>query len=125
MCDRKCFKCTYDDCINNSITDAERKEQNSYDMQNMRERIPEERANKGKLAQYDYNHSEKGKAARKRYEQSAKGKATQRRYEQSEKGKERDKRKQQKRIASGKNAEYCRAYYYRKKAEREATLCVS
>lgn len=120
MCDMQCFKCEYKDCINNSISDAERKEQNNYDKHCMRERIPEERTNKGKLSHYDYNHSDKGKAARKRYAQTEKGKAAQRRYDHSEKGIARDKRKRQKQIDSGKNAEYCRAYYYRKKAEREA-----
>jgi len=55
---------------------------------------------------YLYNHSDKGKARAERYNKSDKGKA---RY----------KRKQQKDIASGENAERCRRYYYKKKAEKE------
>lgn len=54
--------------------------------------------------QFRYNHSDKGREARKRYEQSDKGKAT-------------DRKKQAKRIASGKNAEYCRRYYLKKKGK--------
>lgn len=49
------------------------------------------------------------------YNQSDKGKERSRRYEKSEKGKARAKRRQQKAIASGKNAERCRKYYWRKK----------
>lgn len=56
-------------------------------------------------AQYRYNHSDKGRQAREKYAKSDKGKA-------------RDKRKQEKRIASGKNAEACRRYYYKKKAKK-------
>lgn len=109
MCNMDCLNCVYDDCINDKVTDTERRKQDKYDRENISERIPEERSNlrKRKLALYDYNHSEKGKAAQKRYAQSEKGKA-------------RDRRKAQKRIASGKNAEYCRRYREKKKAEREA-----
>jgi hypothetical protein len=55
--------------------------------------------------QYRYNHSAKGREARKRYANSEKGQAN-------------EKRKRDKKIASGKNAEYCRRYYARKKAEK-------
>lgn len=61
----------------------------------------------GQITMYLYNHSDKGKARAKRYDQSDKGKA-------------RAKRRTQKDIASGKNAERCRAYYYRKKAKEIA-----
>lgn len=107
MCNRDCLNCTYDDCIDDAITQEERKEQDDYDRTSIRERIKEERSGlrKGKLKYYDYNHSEKGKERLQRYEQSEKGKA-------------RRKRNQAKVIASGKNAEYCRAYYQRKKLER-------
>lgn len=107
MCNMNCLECTYNDCINNHISDRERKAQDNYDRECIKDRMPEERKElrKGALKQYDYNHSDKGRASRKRYEQSDKGKAT-------------AKRKQQKRIASGKNAAYCRAYYYRKKKEK-------
>lgn len=109
MCNMNCLECSYKDCVNSRISDADRKAQDAYDMECIREHIAEERKalRKGTLKQYDYNHSDKGRASRKRYEQSDKGKA-------------RDKRKHQKQIASGKNAAYCRAYYQRKKAEREA-----
>lgn len=125
MCTMNCLHCSQVDCTNNKITDAERKQQDSYDREVAKEHIPEERRShcKYKLAQYDYNHSDKGRASRKRYERSEKGKASQKRYVQSEKGKATAKRKQQKQIASGKNAEYCRRYYQRKKAEREAQPC--
>lgn len=39
-------------------------------------------------------------------------------YRHSEKGREAERRKTQKKIASGKNAEYCRAYYQRKKLKK-------
>lgn len=49
-----------------------------------------------------YNHTDKGRLARMRYNHSYKGKECER-------------RKTQKRVNSGKNAEKCRNYYYRKK----------
>ena len=108
-CNMDCFNCMLPDCILDEVTDAERKQQDLYDRELIRERIPEERKalRKYGLALYDYNHSSKGKARQKRYQQTEKGKAT-------------AKRKQQKKVTSGKNAEYCRRYYQRKKAEREA-----
>lgn len=111
MCNwNDCFTCPYEDCIKDKMTDDERKEQDCFDKQSIKERasVEERRVlRKGGLQrQYDYNHSDKGKAAQKRYEQSDKGKATQ-------------KRKVQKRIANGKNAEACRKYYLRKKAKKE------
>ena len=122
MCNMDCLNCGLPDCQNDKLTDAERSAQNSYDRELKKERIPEERRTmrKGRLAVYDYEHTEKRKAGKKRYIQSEKGKAALKRYEQREKGKERQRRARQKKVASGKNAEYCRAYYYRKKAEREA-----
>lgn len=51
---------------------------------------------------YRYNHSDKGKARAVRYNNSPKGK-------------ERSRRASQKDIESGKNAERCRKYYWRKK----------
>jgi hypothetical protein len=63
--------------------------------------------------------------------ESEKGKEAQMRYAQSDKGKARDKRKQEKKVKSGKNAEYCRRYYkthrteiMRKKREKKETLKV-
>lgn len=51
---------------------------------------------------YRYNHSDKGKTRAVRYNNSPKGK-------------ERSRRASQKDIESGKNAERCRKYYWRKK----------
>lgn len=109
MCNMDCFRCTKPDCDVDGYTDAERQQQDAYDMKVKREHVQENRSKvkNCNIKFYDYNHSEKGAATRKRYEQSEKGKAAR-------------KRKQQKQIASGKNAEYCRRYYQRKKAEREA-----
>ena len=106
-CNMDCLHCCNKDCTNDKMTDTERKLQDRYDMEVVREHIPEERKalRKGVLKQYDYNHSDKGRASRKR-------------YEQSEKGRETAKRKSQKKIASGKNAEACRRYYARKKARK-------
>lgn len=136
MCNMDCLNCEYKDCKNNKMTDAERHAQNQYDNECKKERTSEERHNmkKGRrLVIYDYNHTdkaaacrekyeqtEKAKARRQRYAQSEKGKAAQKRYAQSEKGREAQKRNTQRQIASGKNKEYCKAYYQRKKAEREA-----
>lgn len=101
------------------------------------------RSDKGRMKQHRYNHSANGIAARKKYEQSDKGKEAKKRYSRtlrgqeaqrryllsekgidarnrylnSEKGQEAQKRKAQKDIASGKNAEKCRRYYERHKAE--------
>lgn len=100
-------------------------------------------SDKGRMKQHRYNHSANGIAARKRYEQSdkgkeakkrysrtlrgqeaqrryltsCKGKMAQKRYLDSNKGKEALKRKAQKDIDSGKNAERCKRYYERHRAE--------
>lgn len=131
MCNMDCFNCGKKDCTLNTVTTEERKAQDAQDTDIRgfykfgRERV-----------EWDYNHSEKGKAAQRRYAQSGKGKAAksryfksdkgkdaQKRYRQTEQGKATEKRKADKKIASGKNAEYCRRYRERKKAEREAQLC--
>ena len=101
------------------------------------------RSAKGRMKQNKYNHSAKGILTRQRYEQSDKGKEAKRRYSRSlrgqeaqktyflsekgiearnrylnsEKGKEALKRKAQKDVASGKNAERCKRYYEKHKAE--------
>ena len=49
--------------------------------------------------------------------ESEKGKEAQMRYAQSDKGRARDKRKHEKKIKSGKNAEYCRRYYQKHREE--------
>ena len=88
-CNYDCFNCTLPDCCNDS---------------SVRQEI-----------MYKYNHSEKGKARMNRYNNSEKGKERQKRYNNSPKGKERSRRASQKDIESGKNAERCRKYYWRKK----------
>lgn len=114
MCDMNCLECGYKDCRNNTITDAERKAQDAYDTE-----IRGSRKYGRGLVVWKYEHTDKGKARAKRYEQTEKGKERQKKYARSEKGKAVAKKKRQKKIASGKNAEYCRRYYQRKKAERE------
>lgn len=103
-CDKKCSLCKYEDCICESedysdINDIDR----SLDFEISKQRAIE----KGTYSVWKYNHSEKGKENLKKYRQSEKGKAMER-------------KKTQKRIASGKNSEYCRNYYYRKKAKIKA-----
>ena len=110
MCDRNCFNCVYEDCIVDDITKEEENEQKRFD-----DFI---RHKNGTASRYKYEHSEKRKVTRKRYWQSEKGKEAQKRYAQSEKGKANAKRSRDKRIASGKNAEACRRYYLKKKAEK-------
>ena len=136
MCSMDCFNCPERDCVNDSITTEERRLSNERDTEIRGER----KYGKEKVA-WEYEHSEKGIARKKKYEESDKGKeavkkfnqsekrkqylkeyaksenckAAKKRYQQSEKGKAARKRKDQKRIASGKNAERCRAYYYRRK----------
>lgn len=66
---------------------------------------------------YYYNHSDKGKMRFERYDHSDKGKARFEKYNQSEKGRLNQQKKSKKKVASGKNAEYCRRYYEKKKME--------
>ena len=110
MCDRNCFNCVYEDCIVDDVTKEEEDEQKRFD-----DFI---RHKNGTASKYKYNNSEKGKARYKKYWQSEKGKEAQKRYAQSEKGKAKAKRSRDKRIASGKNAEACKRYYLKKKAEK-------
>ena len=102
VCDKNCKLCVFDDCI------CESEDYSDIDTKDIDLEISRQRAiEKGYYAQWKYNHSEKGKANRKRYKQSEKGKAAERRHTQ-------------KRISSGKNAEYCRNYYRRKKERLKA-----
>lgn len=71
-----------------------------------------------RLVIWNYQHSQKGKEAEKRYNSSQKGRERQRRYLKTEKGKETEKRKSKKKVESGKNAEYCRIYYQKKKMQK-------
>lgn len=139
MCDRDCFNCGKPDCNFNGVTHDERISQDVRDRFALYERkYGAERvradynrsdrgrernkrydaSEKGKERQKKYWQTEKGKEARRRYNSSEKGKARHREYMKSEKGKAIRKKQQQKLIASGKNAEYCRAYYQRKKEKQ-------
>lgn len=124
-CYPNCFECPYDDCEFEGIDKEEVRIQNNFDkdLEAVEQSVISRRKRQNK-----YNKSEKGKEREKNYEESKKGKERQRKYNLSEKGKERterysksekrmetEKRKSQKKIASGKNAEYCRKYYYKKK----------
>lgn len=103
MCNMDCLNCVHPDCINDcNATPNEMKAQDEYDRFIITDELKDQARLKGHLGQWKYNHSAKGKAAQKR-------------YAQSEKGKEAERRHHQKQIASGKNAEYCRRYYARKK----------
>ena len=133
MCNMDCFNCMRKDCNVSTVTPEERKAQNELDTDIRgfykygKERVAWDynHSDKGRAAQQRYAQSGKGKAAKSRYFSSDKGKEAQKRYRQTEQGKEVEKRKAQKRIASGKNAEACRRYRERKKAEREAQLCTA
>lgn len=110
MCNMDCFHCCKPDCVNDSVTVAERKEQDEHDRE-----IRKGRKYGRSLVVWNHNHTEKGKETLRRYNASEKGKDRQKRYLQTEKGKAMLRRRSQKDIASGKNAERCRAYYQRKK----------
>ena len=123
MCDRNCFNCVYEDCIVDDVTKEEEDEQKRFDdfirhKNGTASKYKYNNSEKGKARYKKYWQSEKGKEAQKRYAQSEKGREAQKRYAQSEKGKANNKRKQEKRIANGKNAEACRRYYLKKKAEK-------
>ena len=144
MCNRDCFNCPYDDCICDTMTSDEIAVQDRYDKGIRRMNAIDNgtikfykynhsskgkarsdrylKSPKGKATAKRYNASEKGKARQREYNSSDKGKARAKKYEQSDKGKANSRKKTQARILSGKNAEYCRRYYYKKKAERELEL---
>ena len=95
MCDRDCFNCPYEDCVNEELTQEERNEitRRSCDL---------------------YVHSP-GYENRRKYEKTAKGKERKKRYENSPRGKERIKKYAQTEEAKELNRQRCRRYYYRKK----------
>lgn len=139
MCDMDCFHCCKPDCNNDDLTADERISQDVRDRFALYERkygakrtaADYERSDRGRERQKKYETTEKAKERRKKYSQSKEGKAAKRRYNSSEKGKASHKkylksekgqdmlkRRKQKLISSGKNAEYCRAYYQRKKEKQ-------
>lgn len=94
-----CFNCSYSDCRYDLLEREEIFQQDNFD-KSLDVVEPEIMARRKR--QRKYNHSEKGKARQEK-------------YAQSEKGKENEKRKRQGKIDSGKNAEYCRRYYHKRK----------
>lgn len=147
QCNHECLHCQYKDCMNDDLTRQEQAQQDAMDreiafmrLDNKSQKVIAGRrkyrnSSKGREAQKRYASSEKGKMAKKRYSSSPKGMEASRQYEQTDKAKERYQRyaqsekgkaaaarKSERKIRSGKNAEYCRAYYYRKKAKREAAV---
>ena len=83
-----CGRCTYTDCVYDGVESQERMQQDIFDK--------------------DIEAVHPSVLARRR---------RQKKYYESEKGKANEKRKRERKIASGKNAEYCRRYYQRKKME--------
>lgn len=141
-CHPDCMNCPYEDCLYDGSTDREEAISASVEQfamlqratlngtealfkyyQSDKRKIVQKRYNhseKGIAARRKYNETEKGKLAYRRYNQSDKGKASRQRYNESEKGKINQKKARQKRIASGKNAEYCRRYRMKKKLQEQA-----
>lgn len=76
-----------------------------------------QQTDKFRQSQRKYRHSPKGQEMLRKYSKSQNFKDAQEKYRHSEKGIENEQRKRKRKVASGKNAEYCRRYYYRKKAE--------
>ena len=131
MCNMDCFNCSLRDCVNDEITAAEIKAQNDHDREIIYERksgralvyAKYDRSERGKARRKKYLNSDKAKETRKRYESTEKAKERYKRYRETERGKAVRKQYREQLIASGKNAEYCRAYYQRQKEKKlqEAT----
>lgn len=96
-----CEACIFADCIHDEL---ERKDIFEQDMLDKALEVIEPDIQSRRERQRKYNQSEKGKASRKR-------------YSMSEKGRQNEKRKKQTQIDNGKNAEYCRRYYYKRKMQ--------
>ncbi len=83
ICNMDCFNCPYEDCINDEITDFDRKTQDESDMKIFLDgMLPKQRY------VYEYNHSQSAKVVQKKYRKSKKGKDAIKRYNSSEKAKE-------------------------------------
>ncbi len=118
-CFPDCFSCAYTDCRYDGVEYIEEMHQDRFDKE-LEPVEPEIILRRKSLKKY--SQSQKGKERSRRYFRSKKGKDAQKKYRESEKGKQTEKRKSQKKVKSGKNAEYCRAYYYRQKSIK-AKLC--
>lgn len=124
-CYPNCYECPYDDCGYEGVSKEEVKAQNEFDkgleavepfvISRRKRQNRYNKSEKGVERKKRYEQKEKAKERQKKYNSSEKGKERATRYAKSEKGKETKKRKAQKIIDSGKNAEYCRRYYYKKK----------
>ena len=123
-----CLKCTYADCVYSKLEMTDVIAQDKFDKEleivepeilRLRERQKRYfSSEKGKKTIERYHKTEKYKESQRRYNDSEKGVERIKRYLNTEKGKECLKRKNKKRIESGKNAEYCRRYYQKKKMEK-------
>ena len=100
--------CIYPDCLNCPLSECEYDGIEIADVIESRELDCDVRRFRGTYSRYIWN---------RKYFTSQKGKMAQKRYRDSEKGRAAFKRKQQKDIASGKNAERCKRYYEKHKAE--------
>ena len=96
-----CDSCLFTDCIYDGV---ERKDVYEQDEMDKQLQLVEPGILRRRERQRRYNKSDKGKASRKR-------------YSMTKKGIENEKRKKQRKIDNGRNAEYCRRYYYKKKME--------
>lgn len=94
VCNMDCYNCPYEDCINGTLTEADRQQQNEYDAL-----VVFERKSHKERRIYLYNHSDQAKVAQKKYRTSDKGKAAIKSYNQSEKAKETRRRYRQRKKA--------------------------
>ena len=97
-----CFNCRYEDCIYDGLEMDEITAQDKFDKEL---KVVEPEILRRQKSLKKYNASEKGKERHKKYINSEKGKII-------------EKKKQNKKIESGKNAEYCRRYYQKMKAKK-------
>ena len=131
-CHPNCQECPYVDCrwdgydgyeqtISNRIDQVARQQEANYNRNHRTEIMRRyQRTEKGREAEQRYKCTEKYRQKEQRYNSSPAGKERQNRYKKSKKGQEVARRKAKRKIDTGKNAEYCRRYYYRQKALQEA-----
>ena len=103
-----CLNCPLPECEYDELEIEDEMESRAIDSSILHSRIVEKHRLNGTYPIY---------ASKKKYFQSEKGKCAIKRYFASSKGKEAQKRKSQKDIATGKNAEKCKRYYERHRAE--------
>ena len=96
-----CGKCVYADCRYDELEAKDIQEQDRFDKQ----------------FEIVEPEIEKRRERQKKYNKSKKGRERQKKYCKTKKGKENEKRKRDRKVANGKNAEYCRRYYYKKKMQ--------